>query len=163
MSVLPNDRQDSKPLRRHPIHESQGIVRLIVTLSEYDLATEQRETALSSQAEIYIIGGLLRRDCPVKVRLFHVPLAVFRYHTERRAFARHIVGDVRRGVDPVGEIVGHRDVHRMRGRNVRRGRAGECRGLEVSRNWQSATCAMEYVRANAGYPCNAAAGGRVLI
>ena len=47
------------------MHESQGIVRLIVTLSEYDLATEQRETALSSQAEIYIIGGLLRRDCPV--------------------------------------------------------------------------------------------------
>ena len=46
------------------MHESQGIVRLIVTLSEYDLATEQRETALSSQAEIYIIGGLLRRDCP---------------------------------------------------------------------------------------------------
>ena len=67
MSVLPNDRQDSKPLRRHPIHESQGIVRLIVTLSEYDLATEQRETALSSQAEIYIIGGLLRRDCPAEV------------------------------------------------------------------------------------------------
>ena len=39
-------------------------MRLIVTLSEHDLATEQRETALSSQAEIYIIGGLLRRDCP---------------------------------------------------------------------------------------------------
>ena len=49
------------------MHESQGIVRLIVTLSEYDLATEQRETALSSQAEIYIIGGLLRRDCPVSM------------------------------------------------------------------------------------------------
>ena len=57
---------------------------------------------------IQLFGAVFRAH--VYVGFFFAPLVVFRTHSESLAFAGHVVDGVRRWVEAVGDIAGHRDV-----------------------------------------------------